>query len=467
MSADRVAVVLAGGVGARFWPLSRELGTKQLLGMFGSDSLIADAISRGRDAVGKGQPVLVVTGELLLDELRNAVCASPDAMSAAPEYLIEPMARGTAAAVAIAAISASVGGADPVLLVLPSDHVAHDRERWQRVSARLLDSASGSALAVLAFNSLTSSTYGYLEIDDSEEAEARVLGYSRFRRSVEEQTLYTGVWAARASTLVRCMTGVPGGEALLDAARQAASANSAAEADAARVAFSALPVRPIEDLLFACQGIERAAVIEDPCLRHVASFDVLRDVLAPDDAGNVRQGRGTDVDSRGCIVYAPDRLVATLGLRDVVVIDSADAVLVCARERVNDVREVVSALKDAGAEEITYPRTSQRPWGTWTSLLRQPSYQMKVIEVRPGARLSLQSHQHRSEHWIVVKGSALVTRDGQEHTVGMGESIYIPAGAVHRLENCGDDLLEVVEVQVGEYLREDDIVRYEDDFQRG
>jgi mannose-1-phosphate guanylyltransferase/mannose-6-phosphate isomerase len=173
-----------------------------------------------------------------------------------------------------------------------------------------------------------------------------------------------------------------------------------------------------------------------------------------------------DIDSRDTIVYSTDRLVATLGVKDLIVVDTTDATLVLPKDRAQDVRQVVDALKAQGAPEITQPKVSLRPWGSWQSLLKGPGYQIKLLEIKPGAKPSLQLHHHRSEHWVVVAGTALVTRNDETIEVRVNESVFIPMGAAHRIENCGREMLQVIEVQVGDYLGEDDIVRIEDDWAR-
>ena len=462
-----VSLVLAGGTGARFWPLSRELGTKQLLSMFGSDSLIAGAIVRGRESAGADGRVLVVTGERLLDELRNSVCASEAASMAMPEYVCEPASRGTAPAVALAIAKASSPEVDPVVLVLPSDQVSSDSEAWTSVALRLCEAAASGYVGVLALESRKPSSYGYFELESEvSNPPYRVVAHSKFRKSYEGHLVHTGVWAARASVIRSRLLVSESGRAVLSAC-SAVLAASAEAGSAARDAYTALTTHSIEEFLFVPGMTDCVAVVGEPHLHQVSSFDALSAVLPVDSTGNARLGRGVDVDSRNCIVYAPERLVATLGLQDMVVVDTADATLVCSKDRVNDVRQVVEALRSVGAEEIIYPRTSRRPWGSWTSLHRSSGYQMKLIQVDPAARLSLQSHAHRSEHWIVVQGCATVTKDGEMLVVPAGESVFIPAGCIHRLENAGEAELQVVEVQVGEYLHEDDIVRHQDDFDRG
>jgi mannose-1-phosphate guanylyltransferase/mannose-6-phosphate isomerase len=180
----------------------------------------------------------------------------------------------------------------------------------------------------------------------------------------------------------------------------------------------------------------------------------------------VRVGRGVDIDSSDNIVYSSDRLVATLGIEDLIVVDTSDATLVARKDRAQDVRLVFDALKAIGADEVTQPKVSLRPWGSWTRLLEGPGFQIKLLEIKPGSKPSLQRHRHRSEHWIVVAGTALVTRDAEQIEVHVNEGVFIPVGAVHRLENQGMVPLKVIEVQVGEYLGEDDIVRLDDDWDR-
>ncbi|MBE0417860.1 MAG: cupin domain-containing protein, partial [Coriobacteriia bacterium] len=250
-------------------------------------------------------------------------------------------------------------------------------------------------------------------------------------------------------------------------ARWLAAAQAAGEVDAdeARDRFGALPSISIDYAVM--ERSERVAVIPSALdWSDVGSLEALGDIAEPDGAGNVRVGRGVDIESRDNVVYSTDRLVATLGVEDLLVIDTADATLVARRDRAQDVRLIVDALKAAGAEEVVKPKVSLRPWGSWTSLLSGPGFQIKLLEITPGGRPSLQRHHHRSEHWIVVAGTALVARDEERVEVHVNESIYIPVGAEHRIENCGKVPLKVIEVQVGEYLGEDDIIRIEDDWQR-
>ena len=245
----------------------------------------------------------------------------------------------------------------------------------------------------------------------------------------------------------------------------AAQPHEAWLSDAVRDRFARLPSLPIDKALM--ERTDRVAVIPAELRWHdVGSFLALESLAEADDRGNTRVGRGVDIDTAGSIVYSANRLVATLGLKDAIVVDTADATLVCARDRCQDVRLVVDALKAVGAEEVSLPKTSLRPWGSWTSLMKGPGFQIKLLEVKPGCKPSLQRHAHRSEHWVVVEGTATVTRDRERLTVPANESVFLPLGCVHRVENTGEELLKIIEVQVGDYLGEDDIVRLEDDWHR-
>lgn len=233
----------------------------------------------------------------------------------------------------------------------------------------------------------------------------------------------------------------------------------------ARDRFGALPAVPFDKAALEVSGLV-AVVPTDVPWSDVGSLLALSRVAPADERGNVLVGNVCDVESTGTIVYSQDRLVATLGLSDLMVVDTSDATLVAPKSRAQDVRLIVDALKARGAAEVVDTRSSLRPWGSWTLLLEAAGFKVKSIDVLPGKRLSLQSHERRSEHWVVVTGEALVEADGESFTVTSGESAYLPVGTVHRLTNGGDVPLRIVEIAVGDYLGEDDITRYEDDWAR-
>jgi mannose-1-phosphate guanylyltransferase/mannose-6-phosphate isomerase len=477
------AVVLAGGSGQRFWPLSRELNPKQLLSMFGTESLMAAAVHRILPFVGDGADVTVVTNERLFDELRNHLTAQADPHLHAVRYIQEPLARNTAPAIALAAAVLAVEDPDAIMVVLPSDHLLEDGAVWADcVTAAARVAADGWLVTIGIAPTRPETGYGYIragealpaftigsvtphvaadfvEKPDHMRAEQYVAGGKHFWNA--------GIFVMKASRVLEELDASGGDEAHVADVCRAIAAMPPGERNgqAAREAFAS--IEPVSIDVAVMERSKRVAVIPAPLKwSDVGSLLALEDVAEHDAAGNVRSGRGVDIDSRGSIVYSTDRLVATLGVDDLIVVDTPDATLVLPKDRAQDVRQVVDALKAMGAPEVTQPKVSLRPWGSWTSLLKGPGYQIKLLEIKAGAKPSLQRHHHRSEHWIVVAGTALVTRDEEQVEVHVNESIFIPMGAVHRIENCGKVPLQVIEVQVGEYLGEDDIVRIEDDWAR-
>lgn len=484
------AVVLAGGSGTRFWPLSRELAPKQFVKLFGGISLITRAVLRVSGMTCDGG-VHVLTNEHLLDELCNHLKSQPEIAGIPIDYLAEPTPRNTAAAIALAAAYLMTLDPGAIMVVLPSDHLLEDGERWERTLRVAAGLAAGGRLVTLG---LTPSSpeigYGYIRIGAAipGHAEAGVVGHEVIAfvekpdRATAQKFLSTGehLWnsgmlVARADAVLRELERAGERAATPDSSGSAAIAATARvigatdprtwAGDEAHAAFAALPSVPFDKA--ALEVSDRVAVVPaDLDWSDVGSLLALESVAAPDGRGNTLAGNVVDIDSHDSIVYSADRLVATLGLNDTIVVDTADATLVAAKDRAQDVRLVVDALRALGAREIVESRSSLRPWGSWTMLVKGEGFQVKTIDVLPGHRLSLQSHAHRSEHWIVVEGTARVTIDDVTFTVGANESKYLPLGAVHRLENAGEGALRIIEVAVGDYLGEDDIVRYADDWAR-
>jgi mannose-1-phosphate guanylyltransferase/mannose-6-phosphate isomerase len=477
------AVVLAGGSGQRFWPLSRELSPKQLMSIFGTESLIAQAVHRILPFTRGGSDIVVVTNERLFDELRNHLTAQPDTELHRLRYIQEPLARNTAPAIALAAATLVAEDPDAIMVVLPSDHLLEDGEVWADCIRAASALAAEDWLVTIGITPTAPETgYGYIRaagpLEDfavgratphvaAEFVEKPDLARAEAYLASGDYLWNAGIFVMKASHVLAEFDAAGGDEAhIADVARAIASMpapdRNCAEA---RAAFETIVPESVDVAIM--ERSDHVAVIPAALKwSDVGSLMALGDVATPDDAGNVRSGRGVDIDSRDCIVYSTDRLIATLGISDLVVVDTADATLVLPKSRVQEVRRVVDALQALGAPEVTQPKVSLRPWGSWTGLLSDPAYQIKFIEVRPRARLSLQKHNHRSEHWIVVSGAAMVTRDGETIEVHHNESVFLPVGCVHRLENRGPAVLQFIEVQVGDYLGEDDIVRIEDDYER-
>ncbi|MDY0341448.1 MAG: sugar phosphate nucleotidyltransferase, partial [Coriobacteriia bacterium] len=285
----------------------------------------------------------------------------------------------------------------------------------------------------------------------------------------------SGMLVARASTVLAELSAAGQHRATPESGRSAEIAEVACAVaalaatewtgDDARAWFAALPSVPFDKAVL--EVSEAVAVVPaDLAWSDVGSLAALESIAEPDEHGNVHSGNVLDIDSHDSIVYSADRLVATIGLQDLMVVDTADATLVAPKNRAQDVRLVVNALKANGARETVENRSSLRPWGKWTMLVKGSGFQVKTIEVLPGRRLSLQSHKHRSEHWVVVEGRGRITRGTEVFDVRPNESAYIPRGFTHRLENPGVEVLRIVEIAVGDYLGEDDITRYEDDWER-
>jgi len=477
------ATILAGGSGQRFWPLSRELNPKQLLSMFGTESLIAAAVHRILPFADGGSSVVVATNERLFDELRNHLTAQADPELHAVRYIQEPLPKNTAPAIALAAATFLAEDPDAIMVVLPSDHLLEDGDVWADCITAAAAVAAAGYLVTIGINPTRAETgYGYIRADGvlEEYAVGTALPHivaefiekpdaERAEQFVACGDYYwnAGIFVMRAAQVLEELDRAGGAEArIADAARWIAAQSPERRNGAeARERFAELEALSIDTAVM--ERSDRVAVIP-ASLRwsDVGSLLALADVAEPDACGNVRLGRGVDIDSTNTIVYSGDRLVATLGVEDLIVVDTTDATLVLPKSRAQDVRQVVDALKSEGAPEVTQPKVSLRPWGMWQSLLENPSYQIKLIEVKPGCRLSLQRHRHRSEHWIVVSGSAMVTRDDERIPVNANEGVFLSVGSVHRLENVGDGVLQLIEVQVGDYLGEDDIERLEDDWAR-
>ena len=396
---------------------------------------------------------------------------------------MEPLPRNTAPAIALAAATFMTQNPDAIMVVLPSDHLLEDGDIWSdciRAAAKVAQ--AGYLVTIGITPSRPETGYGYIRA--GEELPEFIVGTacpriasefvekpeaSRAEEFVASGHYFwnAGIFVVKAAQVLAELDAAGGAEARIAETARWIAAQSPAEQHGPEALrrFSLLPSVSIDNAVL--ERSERVAVIPAPMKwSDVGSLLALGAVAEPDSAGNVRCGRGVDVDSHSNIVYSGDRLVATLGIDDLIVVDTTDATLVLPKDRAQDVRQVVEALKAIGAPEVTQPKVSLRPWGSWQSLLSGPGYQIKLLEIKPGHKPSLQSHQQRSEHWIVVAGSAVVTRDDETIEVSTNESIYVPQGAIHRIENRGDEMLQVIEVQVGHYLGEDDIVRIEDDWAR-
>jgi len=467
-----VPVVMAGGSGTRLWPLSRRLFPKQFLPLAGEQPMLLATLRR-LDGLG-GDPALLVC-----NEEHRFIAAEQARLWAGPlgAILLEPVARNTAPAVALAALRARAGGEDPLLLVLAADHLLGDLAAFQAAVAAAAEQAAQGRLVTFGLAPTKAETgYGYIRRGEALAGSQAVYRVAAFvekpdaasaRGYLEAGGYYwnSGMFLFRAGRYLEEL-----GRFRPDilAACERAAADCRQDGDFLRVDAAAFAACPAESIDYAVmEPTDAAAVVE---LRSpwndVGSWAALWEVADKDAAGNVCRGDVLHVDSSGNLLRAEHRLVAAVGLRDTVVVETKDAVLVAPRDRLDGLKRLVSQLAAAARPEEEVHRQVYRPWGSYDAVDAGHRFQVKRILVQPGASLSTQMHHHRAEHWIVVAGTAKVTLDGRESLLAENESIYIPIGAVHALANPGKLPLEIIEVQTGAYLGEDDIVRFADRYGR-
>jgi mannose-1-phosphate guanylyltransferase/mannose-6-phosphate isomerase len=465
-------VLLSGGSGTRLWPLSREMYPKQFLPLVGDDTMLQATWKRVAPLAAL--PPIVVANEshrfLAAEQLR--VLAVPD-----PAILLEPVGRNTAPAIAAAALQAIAAGEDPLLLVLPSDHVIADAEAFREAVAVASVAAEQGALVTFGIMPTIAETgFGYIQAEQP--AHGVGDGVRKVLRFVEKPDAATaqayldaggyywnsGMFLFRASRYLEELARL---RPDILAATRAAFDAATRDGDFIRLDADAFAACPADSIDYAVMERTDAAMVlpVDIGWNDVGSWSALWDVAARDDDGNAWRGDVIAVDSRNSYAHAR-RLVALVGVDDLIVVETDDAVLVAHKDHVQQVKDVVAQLKSDQRSQAALHREVHRPWGSYDSVDAGDGFQVKRIKVKPGAQLSLQSHTRRAEHWVVVRGTARVTRNNEVFDLFANQSAYIPIGAKHRLENPGKQVLELIEVQSGDYLGEDDIVRYEDVYGR-
>lgn len=466
-------VLLSGGSGTRLWPLSRAAYPKQLLPLLGETSLLQQTAERSA-AIPGVQGLMVVCNQehrFMVGEQMLQAGHRPGAI------VLEPAPRNTAPAVALAALQSQVlsGQSDSVIVVLPSDHLIRDEAAFAEAGERAIELARRGHLVTFGIVPTSPETgYGYIERGDEVE-----LGAYRVNRFVEkpvreraEEFLAAGTYAWN-SGMFAFRSDVYLGELakhrpeMNDACLRSFEARYS-DLDFTRVDEEAFLDCPSESIDYAVmEQTDRSVVVPlDAGWNDIGSWSAVMSEAGGDAEGNVAEGDAILIDSKRTYVRAGDRLVTTLGVEDLLVVDTPDALLVADRERAQDVKKVVAELERQNRSEAGIHSRVYRPWGSYETIDLSARYQVKRIIVNPGQRLSLQMHHHRAEHWIIVGGTALVTRDDQTFQLTENESTYIPLGAKHRLENPGKLPLEMIEIQSGSYLGEDDIIRFEDGYGR-
>ncbi len=476
MTPHLYAIIMAGGSGTRFWPLSRQLYPKQLLTIMGGETLIQQTMRRVLRCV-PARRVLISTTPTQAESIKLQLADWKDAL--AENFIIEPEARNTAPAIALAATVLLRRDPRALMLIAPADHVIKDRLRFRAAVALGAALANTGHLVTFGIRPLRPETgYGYIHANRRRRLGRRdgLVGHpivrfvekpsaSKAARYLKDGSYFwnSGIFLWRADAILEELARHQ--PALARAMRGIANALGTADAKAAGRLYRRLPPVSIDTAVM--ERSSRAAMIPvDFAWSDVGNWSSLEEVAPRDPAGNVVSGNVVDVGSRNSILYADRRVVATIGLSDMVVVDTPDATLICPKARSQDVRQVVERLKKQGAPEHLEHRTVFRPWGAYTVLEEGQGYKVKKVTVNPGCRLSLQLHHQRSEHWVVIAGAATITCGQKVFRLGVGESTGIPKKTRHRLENAGSEPLHIIEVQNGPYLGEDDIVRFHDDYGR-
>ncbi|HET9404019.1 MAG TPA: mannose-1-phosphate guanylyltransferase/mannose-6-phosphate isomerase [Burkholderiales bacterium] len=480
-------VVLCGGSGTRLWPLSREQHPKQLLALNGDLSLLQETLRRMDGLAIKPAPAAAPV-VLCQEEYRFLVNDQLRAIGAqARSIILEPAGKGTAPALTLAALHV-VKDDDPVLLVMPSDHVIERREAFHDAIRRGAALAAEGCIVTFGIPPAAPETgYGYIRVGnelypgrtppayDVDSFVEKPDGETAQRYAASGSYLWnSGIFMVRGSIWLEVL-GRLRPEML--AACELAHGQGARDGDFYHIDARAFEECPQDSIDYAVmervgprragsKGPRAAAVRLEAGWSDVGAWDALWQIGGKDGDGNVVHGDVCAVDTRKALLIARHRLLACVGLEDVVVIETADAVMVARRDQAQAVKQVVSRLKSQGRRECVTHRKVHRPWGSYESVDGGERFQVKRIIVNPGAALSLQIHYHRAEHWIVVRGTARVTRGDQAYLLTENQSTYIPLGVKHRLENPGRVPLEIIEVQSGAYLGEDDIVRFEDTYGR-
>jgi len=466
-------VIMAGGSGTRLWPLSRAGYPKQFLILAGNTSLFQQAASRLASLAGEGFDVagpLVVGNEehrfMVLDQLRELRL---DPMAA----VLEPMGRNTAPALTLAALQALEGDADPVLVVTPADQTVVDEPAFTAAMQQAIRQAAAGGIVILGIKPDRAETgYGYIRAHD----DGRVAQFvekpdaATAERYVADGYCWNGgMFVLRASTWMKALE-----RYRPDIAAACRAAHAARQIDhkfvrPGKAEFAAVPAESVDyAVMERCPGsdIELSMVVLEAGWNDLGAWEAVWQVAPKDAAGNATRGDAIISESSNTLIHATSRLVSAVGVQDLVIVETPDAVLVADRSRSQEVKKIVTRLDAEKRGEQNLHRKVHRPWGWYDSIDQGARFQVKRIMVKPGASLSLQMHHHRAEHWIVVSGTAEITNGDQVILLSENQSTYIPLGQTHRLANPGKVPLEIIEVQSGSYLGEDDIVRFEDTYGR-
>jgi mannose-1-phosphate guanylyltransferase/mannose-6-phosphate isomerase len=465
-----VPVILSGGAGTRLWPLSREMYPKQLLALTGKLTMLQDTAMRLAAIAGATAPIIVCN-----EAHRFTVAEQIRALGMqAAGILLEPAGRNTAPAVALAALKAQAMNPEAILVVAPADHVIRDARGFAaaaEVAARFATEGKLVTFGIVA--NAPETGYGYIRRGEGKGPAYPVAQFvEKPPLDVALQFVASGDYYWNSGMFVfkasRYLQELAAFAPDILAASKAAYAAAETDLDFVRIDKVEFIKCRSESIDYAVMEKTQDALVLplDVGWSDVGSWSSLFDALPADEDGNVLQGDVMLYDTHDCYVHSTSRLVAAVGMDDHIIVETKDAVLVAPKNRVQDVKELVGQIKKSGRSESSWHREVFRPWGSYDSIDNGERFQVKRLSVKPGGVLSLQMHHHRAEHWIVVQGTARITRNDETFLLSENESTYIPIGATHRIENPGKVPLHIIEVQSGSYLGEDDIVRYEDNYGR-
>lgn len=467
-----IPVILSGGSGTRLWPLSRAMRPKQLLSMVSNHTMIQDTVTRLIGITDIADPIIVCNEEhrFTIAEQMREKGVNPSAI------ILEPFGKNTAPAVAISALQAQKIDKDPVLLVLPADHVIGNNEAFHSAVEKGYQAAQNDKLVTFGIIPNAPETgYGYIKAGSKLEQD-EVFSVAKFVEKPDSDTAQSyldegnyywnsGMFMFKASIYLQELK-LHNLDMFNNSLKSLETATT--DMDFIRLDSDVFAKCPSDSIDYAVmEKTHSAAVIPvDMQWNDIGSWSALWEVGESDSKGNVTHGDVVLEDTHNSYIHADSRLVTTVGLTDHVVVETADAVLVASRDKAQNVKDIVAQLKAANRDEAIIHNKAYRPWGAYECIDHDSRFQVKRITVNVGARLSLQLHHHRAEHWIVVQGTARVTCGDKEFLMSENESTYIPLGEKHRLENTGKIPLELIEVQTGSYLGEDDIVRFDDVYGR-
>ncbi len=470
---DIYAIILAGGSGTRFWPLSRESCPKQMLRIMGDETLINQTIARFT-SIMPHENILVVTTRRQSKDIDLHINPTKKKDQKKIKIIAEPFGRNTAAAIGLAAAYLNKASQKSIMIVSPSDHAIGDGRAFSATIKAAAKGAMQGYLVTIGIKPTRPETaYGYIKT--GKVFKKPLYHVHRFvekpdmdiaKKYIEDGYFFwnSGIFVWRTSDiLTELKRHMPHLYSGIERIRKAIGTEN--EQEIIEAVYSRL-----DDISIDYGVLEKSkntlTIPSDMQWSDAGSWNALDDIVEKNKDGNIIKGNVIDIGSNNSIIFGEDRLVATIGLKDIIVADTADATLICPKDRAQDVRQIVTELKRRGADEYLIHRTVERPWGSYTVLEKGKGFKIKRIVVNPGGKLSLQAHYHRSEHWVVVSGTARVTRGDEIIDVHTNESTYIPMSTRHRLENPGLIPLQMIEVQSGEYLEEDDIERFEDEYGR-